>query len=369
MAEILTFPMHGERKLRNEGFRTRDGHVIEWLASLLAPSTTVDVISRPEPLILPRITRLRGVTPAGIRFHSPRSLRIPIPTDPKRWWAQSLPDYTLPRDTTESAPALIWNPLVGNSSISALIFNGVRRVHADLLDDWLVHHAFASIRKEVKDGYSVIFDRAQTVTVNSEGTLALAHSFGRNDAVLVPNGCDPERFSPVSLAAGPTTIGYVGKIGRRVDLELITQMSKGLPECQIVLAGPILDREYRKPLAGLKNVRLLGDVPYEKVPQLLQTFDIGWVPHRVGDGEVGGDAIKIYEYRAAGLPVLSTPIIGAGSRDLSGVHVLGADEHIDWVRKHAAAEDRVARILDPIDQQHTWSSKTRRMLEMLIPGS
>ena len=236
----------------------------------------------------------------------------------------------------------------------------------DLLDDWTVHYAFTPIRAQVEAAYEAAFAAATHVVANAEGTVELAHRFGRTDAVLLPNGCDPDRFSTDSVASGPLTVGYVGKIGKRLDLELITMVATRLPGVDFVFAGPILDREYRAPLAHLPNVQLLGDVHYDDVPELLRTFDVGWVPHLVGAGEVGGDVIKTYEYRAAALPVLTTPIIGASSRGLDEVHVrTTADEHQEWIAGQRANGPRVPRRKSPIADGVTWRHKSASLLPLL----
>ena len=86
--------------------------------------------------------------------------------------------------------------------------------------------------------------------------------------------------------------------------ELIRSATGLNPGVDFTFAGPALTRESKRQMASMpRNVHYLqGDVIYPHIPDLLQTFDIGWIPHRVGQGEVGGDAIKLYEYRAAGLP-------------------------------------------------------------------
>ena len=229
-----------------------------------------------------------------------------------------------------------------------------------------MHYAFASIHPQVEAAYKAAFSTATHVMTNAEGTLELARRFGRTDAVLVPNGCDPERFATDSIASGPMTVGYVGKIGKRLDLELITSVAGRLPGVDFVFAGPILDREYRAPLAQLPNVKLLGDVHYADVPELLRSFDVGWVPHRVGVGEVGGDVIKTYEYRAAGLPVLTTPVTGASSRGLDEVHVrTTADEHHDWIADLLTSGPRVARRPSSIADPVTWRYKSASLLRLL----
>ncbi len=352
---VLAFPMHGQRKLASEGYRTRDGHLIEWFPRLTGGK--VVVVSRPEPF--PLATRYpRDAVAEGTQAVDTDVWRLPRPTDLKRWWVTSARRYPL---VEVDGPTVVWNPFVFTAPSELL---GDRRVAFDLLDDWTVHHAFASIRDDVARAYRQAFERADVVFANSEATLALAERHGRSDAVLMPNGCDPERFTPVSRAEGPLTVGYIGKIGKRVDAQLIAQVAGELPDWSFVLAGPVLDRGYRS-LGRIPNVTLLGDVPYPRIPELLTTFDIGWVPHRVGTGEVGGDAIKIYEYHAAGLPVVTTPIIGAGRRGLGGVDVVAPGEHVAALTRIAAGRGRVPRVEPSLPAEATWGWKAGEMLRRL----
>ncbi|GGE99218.1 glycosyltransferase [Mycetocola zhadangensis] len=363
----LAFPMHGQRKLSAEGYRTRDGHMIEWFGRLASDSGSVAVLSRPEPRFAKPFQS--KPSPASLAPNTTPidgySWAVPNIRDRRKWWLQSARDYQVPQTDPASVPAIIWNPFVSMAPAADEIFDG-RVTVFDLLDDWTVHYAFDSIKRETEEAYRAIFARATHVTANAEGTLALAHRFGRDDAKLVTNGCDPERFLTSSKAAGPITVGYVGKIGRRVDLELVLETAKSLPHVNFVLAGPILDREYRKPLTRVPNITLVGDVHYEDVPALLQTFDIGWVPHRVGVGEVGGDVIKTYEYRAAHLPVLTTPIAGAGRRNLDGVAVRAAGDHLEWIEA-ASHQGRVPRIPGSIPYDATWESKAKLLFGLGQP--
>jgi hypothetical protein len=160
------------------------------------------------------------------------------------------------------------------------------------------------------------------------------------------------------------TVGYVGKIGHRLDLDLVCTVARSLGSVRFIFAGPILDGGYREPLQREPNITLLGDVHYEDVPSLLRTFDIGWVPHRVGEFEIGGDILKTYEYRAAGLPVLTTPVRGAGRRGLAAVHVADARDHMRFLEALALNGPRVGRDSTPIPDEHTWEAKARRLLAL-----
>ena len=363
---VLAYPLHGQGKLLREGYRTRDGHFIEWFGRELEGRGPVGVVSRPEPLY--RRLTMRSSRPLAQNTVdlSTFVVRVPKLTDRRDWWVRSAALYPTLPDYASETPAVVWNPFAALAPPEQNPFLRCSTVVLDLLDDWTLHYAFASIRPRVEAAYEAAFATATHVRTNAEGTLELARRYGRDDAVLLLNGCDPERFSTDSVATGPLTVGYVGKIGKRLDLQLITAVVSRLPEVQFTFAGPILDREYRAPLAQLPNVTLLGDVHYADVPDLLRTFDIGWVPHRVGEGEVGGDVIKTYEYRAAGLPVLTTPVAGASSRGLDEVYVRStADEHREWIVATGADGPRVARRISPIAEDVTWRHKSASLLPLL----
>lgn len=362
---LIAFPMHGQHKLSSEGYRTRDGHLIEWFARTSGPEHPVKVVSRPEPIVLAPIRRFAADTVLGGTEASSTFVgRLPRLKDRQRWWVDSLPYYhrAVPSIT---APVISWNPFLALSSIWPSVVGSGQRIGFDLLDDWTIHHAFAGIRKYVDRAYRTIFEHADFVTANAEGTLALAHRYGRSDASLLPNGCDPDRFDTRSVATGPLTVGYVGKIGKRLDLRLMLDAIDALPHVSFVLAGPVLDAGYRGPLKSRRNVRMLGDVHYNDVPALLTQFDIGWVPHNVGEGEVGGDVIKTYEYRAAGLPVLTTPVSGASSRGLDSVTVLESSRHVEWLAGVAAEGVRVARKVSVLPADVRWERKAGSILDKL----
>ncbi|WP_248240065.1 glycosyltransferase [Microbacterium kunmingense] len=362
---LAAFPMHGQYKLSNEGYRTRDGHLIEWFAKILERENagSVSVFSRPEPRLLAPFRTYPAASVAR-NTHPVDSLSWALPPlrDRQRWWVSSLNAYQRHAAPT---PVVTWNPFLALSNVWPDVVSSGLPVAFDLLDDWTIHYAFAGVRSKVEEAYRELFSHAHVVTANAEGTVELAKRFGRHDVVFLPNGCDPERFDRSPLAVGPITIGYVGKIGKRLDLELIVGTARDLPHVRFVFAGPILDSEYRTPLENVPNIELVGDVHYQDVPRLLQTFDVGWVPHRVGEGEVGGDVIKTYEYRAAGLPTLTTPVQGADRRGLSGVTILPRAEHADAIRRWTNENDRVPRNLSTLPESVRWESKAEEILARL----
>jgi len=121
-------------------------------------------------------------------------------------------------------------------------------------------------------------------------------------------------------------VGYAGTLGPRLDEGFIVEVARRLRDVSFVFIGQDPSRRLVDAIAGRRvrfglnrrsgslhtepNVLMLGDRHYSRVPAYVQAFDIGWIPHAVGEGESGGDPIKMYEYWAAGREVIATPIDG-----------------------------------------------------------
>jgi len=143
----------------------------------------------------------------------------------------------------------------------------------------------------------------------------------RPDAVYLPNGVEAERFGappdPVgvpdrlvrSQAAGRKVAGYVGALARWVDADLLAALAHLRLDWDFCLVGEALDESFsalekRSPA----NLFFLGPRPYAAIPSILAAFDAGLIPFRTGPEGLHASPIKLYEYLAAGLPVIATPI-------------------------------------------------------------
>ena len=149
-------------------------------------------------------------------------------------------------------------------------------------------------------------------------------------------------------------IGYAGKLGLRIDVSLILRLADTLRSGNIVLAGPTMSPRWIRPLLSHPRVRLVGDLHYSLLPDFLAAIDVGIVPHRVGAMENSGDPTKVYEYLAAGRPVISTAI--GGIERFADRVVIGRtnDEFIDGVL--AAADGKPSRH-GPLYPNETWEAR------------
>lgn len=132
--------------------------------------------------------------------------------------------------------------------------------------------------------------------------------------VLVTHGVDAEHFGtavtariPDDLGAIPRPIlGFWGLIQDWVDLELLAGIASARPDWSIVLVGELLSNAAR--LAALPNVHLLGRRPYSLLPAYARGFDVGMIPFQLNPLTQAVNPIKLREYLASGLPVVSSAL-------------------------------------------------------------
>src|SRR5262249_23608295 len=143
--------------------------------------------------------------------------------------------------------------------------------------------------------------------------------------VLVPNGVDVDAIQPASpaerewareelgLSPDASVLIFIGS-GYAPNTEaaafLVSEVAPRLPNCTIVIAGSVQDSYQASPgRRAAENVRWLGVVEAARRLSFYHAADIALNPMFSGSGT----NLKMLDYFAAGLPVISTP---AGARGL-----------------------------------------------------
>ncbi len=111
------------------------------------------------------------------------------------------------------------------------------------------------------------------------------------------------------------------------------------PGWHFVLIGRRQDCDLGK-LRKMSNVQIMDEVPYEVLPQYLDGFDVCMIPFRISDLTLHTNPVKMYEYLAAGKPVVGTamPEIMIGGEGL----VYVANDPEQFAASLADAMDRHA---------------------------
>jgi glycosyltransferase involved in cell wall biosynthesis len=194
--------------------------------------------------------------------------------------------------------------------------------------------------------------------------------------LVVPlgNGVEFDHFArpspgePPPLAALPRPrLGYVGLLSHFLDFDLLEDIRRARRSGVLVLIGPDTPatRERLAELGRREGVVRLGAVPYAELPAYLQALDVGLIPFRSEDPHVRGiNPNKVYQYLAAGLPVVTTPIGDLTPRDEGLFFAADRASFVDAIGRALAicggAEAR--RVLA---REHDWDSVAARMVSVI----
>lgn len=184
----------------------------------------------------------------------------------------------------------------------------------------------------------------------------------RPDVVWIPNGFDPQRIlggqKEVARAAlglqGEKLVGFIGQHGEFSGLLKVVEAAHLLHRRDIVflIAGggrEVGPAQARARQWGLDNFRFLGHL--HQVKDFFAAIDVGLIPSYKSLFRDSASPIKLFEYTAAGLPVVSTDLEEV--RRLAFPNVLLVDESAE------ALAEGIVRALDwrpefPDMSRFTW---------------
>ncbi|WP_394278582.1 glycosyltransferase, partial [Microbacterium sp.] len=163
-------------------------------------------------------------------------------------------------------------------------------------------------------------DLQRRVVAAADGMLATSTEVLRGlgpltiPGLVLENGVDAARFAG-SAAARPAVCVYVGALDKRFDWAQLDAWARAHADVRFVVAGPAA-----APAVALPgNVELLGAVPYDRLPALLQSARVGLLPLSDDPLNAGRSPMKRYEYLAAGLAVVSRETPGIRSEESAGL--------------------------------------------------
>jgi glycosyltransferase involved in cell wall biosynthesis len=262
--------------------------------------------------------------------------------------------------------AIVWAYLPPSVDLlDALPAQGLVVYHC--VDD---HSAFPGfVAPEVVRTYEdVLTGRADLVIATSEH-LASARRQLNPRTYTVLNAADVDLFSraldadlavPADLTRIPAPrLEIIGALDYRIDLQGLEALANADPSWQLVLIGPVNSGELeRSPLQHRGNVHFLGEKPYAELPGYLKGASVALIPYVHGKLTESIFPLKLFEYLAAGVPV----VVGGlpELRSLAGTIGVaeGATDYPALVREALATdspEKRAARVA--FAAENTWDAR------------
>jgi len=256
----------------------------------------------------------------------------------------------------------------------------VHRLLGRLHERLVVYHcvdeysAFSGVsRAAVERMERELVRRADVVLTSSQQLADERRPFNSNthfvqhgvDVTHFARAADPATEVPAEIRGLPRpVIGFHGLLAEWVDLDLVRKLADARPTWSFVLIGkPASDLGA---IAGAANVHLLGRKPYGTLPAYCRGFDAAIIPFRIDALTLRSNPLKMREYLAAGLPVVSTPLPEV-ARYSHLLHQALAPADFLIALERALAERSPADVRRRMEamRSESWEARTEEMCALL----
>jgi len=230
--------------------------------------------------------------------------------------------------------------------------------------------AFTGVSEGLKKIEDDLFRRADLVIVSAEKLFESKRHLNPNTHII-RHGTDWKHFRtalddgtqiPADVASLPRPIiGFHGLLADWVDYDLIKTTARHFSKGSVVLIGKTaVDAEEKvKILKDVPNVHMLGRRPYDELPAYCKAFDVAINPFVINELTLAANPLKVREYLAAGLQVVST--------DLPEVRILQdcsvASDALDFIANIEAALAKPAERKEISDRiaHESWDAKVEEL--------
>ncbi|MFC2164537.1 glycosyltransferase [Acidobacteriota bacterium] len=229
---------------------------------------------------------------------------------------------------------------------------------------------FSKSHHSLREAEIPLLGRCDLCVATSSVLADVLSKRGASEVHVIRNGAVKIQDSPVKnspqasdLASIPhPRVLYIGAINERINFPWLDFAANKLPDFHFVLIGP-QDVE-PKGLEPRKNIHFLGPRFPENIDSYLHASDIGMIPFKKNQLVNSTCPIKLYEYLAAGIPVVATRW-----REIEeiGAPIELADDKESFVKglnrslSSAGGENRIA-----FAQENTWEKRFKEFERLVL---
>ena len=254
------------------------------------------------------------------------------------------------------------------------------RTVLDVSDSFPDFFTDPKVRKRLERAEKTVATKGDVVLATAEVLYDKFKAYNQK-TFLIKNGVDLSRYQNMAIPSDPVLaqkmeaagrakiVAYQGGIASWFDFDLMENVVRKNPDFSFLFVGMVdvrVRREFGR-LCHNHNVYYLGAVGPDVLPWILSKIDVGIIPFKINDLIRATNPIKLYEYLAAGKPVVATPMVEVMRYEGKGIVATAGDPEAfgALVREMAAlssdppAREKRLRIAD----ENTWEARFMKLLE------
>lgn len=213
-----------------------------------------------------------------------------------------------------------------------------------------IHDQFPGWGHRARSLAADIAQRCDLTVYSARGSKGYTASLRPRKMAFVPNGVEYSLFADASQgsnshadqtdngesklesAKGPIAL-YTGMLDSRIDWSLVGFLARKIPQVSFFFVGPTAKAQVKNLPS---NVHCIGPIAHSKLPYIMKKASIALIPFNYSNNSkllAGMRPIKLLEFFAAGLPVVSTNWPELENMQSPAILCKSYDEFLQAVRK------------------------------------
>lgn len=222
----------------------------------------------------------------------------------------------------------------------------------------------------------ILADERITVVATSDKLYKNASAVRSKNIIMLNNGVDcahweidrnsverPEDIEKI-VDSEKIIVGYHGALAQWIDYDLLKRIADDGRYILLLIGHEHDDKLQGSGLLDKKNVVFLGAKSYFELNRYAAFYDIGILPFEINDITLSVSPVKIFEYMAAGKPVVSYALPECKKYE-SCLCAETQDEFLEKLELAASLRGNAEYLIKLKEdaQENSWESITGRMLE------